>query len=170
MAASACVGVISNLVNGLISPEYFRASAGLQEAEAAWRARIAEGLFSGLFGGIFLSVVFTAGVGSITQCSCSYKFAVRYLLGIVLAALACWVFGGIAGVALAVLSPETYGRSFSPAPAVFSGMLAYAWARGSTTGLVAGALGSLAIALVLLQSNWRKMKRHAEQSLAAESR
>src|SRR5690349_6200143 len=92
--ASACLGAVTNAVNGLVSPGYFVTILGWRDVEDVWRASIAQGIFEGLLFGVFFSLVFTAGVGIITRGSCSYGFATRHLLGIVVGALVGWVIGG----------------------------------------------------------------------------
>ena len=110
VVASACLGGITNAINGRVSPLYFVRVVRWHEFEDVWRASIAQGIFEGIGFGVAFSLLFAAGVGIITRASCSYGFAVRHLLAILVGALACWAFGGVAGVGLALLSPE---RAFS---------------------------------------------------------
>ena len=81
---------------------------GWRANEDVWHASIAQGIFEGLCFGVFFSLVFTTGVGVITQGTCRYGFALRHLIGIAAGALACWVIGGVAAMGLATLSPEFY--------------------------------------------------------------
>jgi hypothetical protein len=152
--AGGFLGGITNAVNGRVSPQYFVAILGWRDVEDVWRASIAQGIFEGLIFGVFLSLVFTAGVGILTRASCRYGFAVRHLFGIVAGALVCWVIGGLAAMGLASLSPEFYRRAFIGVPKEFGPLLAYAWVGGSIWGLELGGLVSVVLGLVVLRGNW----------------
>ena len=70
-------------------------------------------LFSGFFTFasmmvIPISIVFAAGTEIITQGSCPYPLALRYLLCLFVAANVCWLLGGALAVGLATLSPELF--------------------------------------------------------------
>jgi hypothetical protein len=162
--ASAGLGAVTNAINGWVSPLYFVTILGWRGVEDVWRACIAQGIFEGLCFGVFFSLVFTSGIGVITRASCSYGFAVRHLLGIVAAALACWLIGGVAAMGLATLSPEFYRRAFIGMPEQFGPMLAYAWVGGSIWGVQLGGLVSVVLGLVALRGNWRKSLRVVQAS------
>jgi hypothetical protein len=156
--ASACLGAITNAVNGWVSPHYFVTVLRWRGVENVWRASVAQGIFEGLLFGVFFSLLFTAGVGLITNTSCRYGFALRHLLGVAAAALAGWVIGGVAAIGLASLSPDFYRRAFVGVPEEFGPMLAYAWVGGSILGLELGGLVSVVLGLVVLRSNWRRLR------------
>ncbi|MFO0888487.1 MAG: hypothetical protein U0790_04985 [Isosphaeraceae bacterium] len=155
--AAAGLGAVTNAVNARISPDYFITILGWRGVQDVWRASIAQGLFEGLCFGLFFSLVFTAGVGIITRAACTYGFAARHLLGIVAAALVCWVIGGIAAMGLATLSPDFYQRAFRGVPEEFGPMLRYAWVGGSIWGLELGGLLSTVLGLVILRANWLRL-------------
>jgi hypothetical protein len=157
--ASACLGAITNAVNGWVSPLYFVTILGWHGVEDVWRASIAQGIFEGLLFGVFFSLVFTAGAGVITRASCSYGFAVRHLLGIVAGAFVCWLIGGVAAMGLASLSTEFYRRTFIGVPEEFGPMLAYAWVGGSIWGVEIGGLMSVVLGLVVVRGNWQRSRR-----------
>src|SRR5262249_17143470 len=155
--ASACLGAITNAVNGWVSPRYFVTILRWEGVEDVWRASIAQGIFEGLCFGVFFSLLFTAMTGVITRASCSYGFALRHLLGIVAGALVCWAIGGLAGMGLATLSPEFYRRTFIGVPEEVGERLAYAWVGGSIWGLELGGLVCVVLGLVVLRANWRRL-------------
>lgn len=165
--ASAALGAATNAVNGWVSPLYFVTVMRWRGVEDVWRASIAQGIFEGLCFGVFFSLVFTSGVGIITQASCGFGFAVRHLIGITAAALVCWAIGGVAAVGLASLSPEFYRRAFIGVPEEAGPMLAYAWVGGSIWGVQLGGLVSVVLGLVVLRANWRR-SRYAEPGVAPE--
>jgi hypothetical protein len=164
--ASACLGAITNAVNGRVSPRYFVTILGWRDVEDVWRASIAQGIFEGLLFGIFFSLVFTAGAGIITRASCSYGLAFRHLLGIVAGAFVCWLIGGLAAMGLAALSPEFYRRTFIGVPEEFGPMLAYAWVGGSIWGVEFGGLVSVVLGLVVLRGSWRRSQGSPTQASA----
>jgi hypothetical protein len=154
--ASGFLGGTTNAVNGAVSPLYFVTILGWTGVEDVWRASIAQGVFEGLLFGVFFSLVFTVAVGIITEAACSFGFAFRHLLGVLGGAYLCWVFGGLAGMGLAALSPEFYRRAFIGVPADFEQMLRYAWVGGSIWGAELGGMASVVLGLVLLRANWRR--------------
>jgi hypothetical protein len=156
VGASACLGGLTNAVNGWVSPRYFVTTLGWQDVEDVWRASVAQGVFEGLCFGVFFSLLFTAAAGLITRASCGYAFALRHLLGISAGALLCWGIGGVAGMGLAALSPEFYRRTFRGAPEESGARLAHAWVGGSIWGLEMGGLVCVVLGLVVLRASWRR--------------
>jgi hypothetical protein len=148
--SSACLGAVTNTVNGWVSPQYFEVIMQWDGVEDVWRASIAQGILEGLLFGTFFSL------GIITRASCDYWFAVRHLLGIVAGAFVCWIIGGLAAIGLATLSPEFYRRAFFGVPDEHRAMLAYAWVGGSIWGVQLGGLVSVLLGLVVLRANWRR--------------
>ena len=72
-----------------------------------WRASVAQGIFKGLLFGLFLALVFTVVVGCVFKARCGYGIGVVVLLFVAVAALVCWAVGGLLGMGLAALSPES---------------------------------------------------------------
>jgi hypothetical protein len=157
--ASAFLGGSTNAINGLVSPRYFVTIMRWHDVADVWRASIAQGMFEGFCFGLFFSLVFTAGTGIITGASCRYGFACKHLLGILGAAYICWAIGGLAGMGLAALSPEFYSRTFIGVPQEFGERMAYAWVGGSIWGVELGGLVSVALGLVVLRANWKRLRR-----------
>src|ERR1700728_4309394 len=82
--ASMFIGATTNAVNGLVSPIYFVNILHWQNVENIWRACIAQGIFDGLLTGLFFSLIFTIATAYFTGAACTYRFAAKHLLGIVI--------------------------------------------------------------------------------------
>src|SRR5262249_35959545 len=94
--------------------------------------------------------------GLITGAACPFPFALRHLMYALAGAYACWAVGGLAGMALATLSPEFFRRNFIRVPGEFAPMLAYAWVGGSIWGAQLGGVVSVTLGLAVLRANWRR--------------
>jgi hypothetical protein len=156
MAAATFLGATTNAVNGLVSPRYFVTIMRWHNVADVWRACIAEGIFEGALCGFFVAVPFIFVTGLITRASCTYRFAMKYLLAIVAGSYACWAVGGSIAIGLAALSPEWYRGAFIGVPKDYGPMLAYAWVGGSIWGLALGGLLSAVIGLVVMRSDWQR--------------
>lgn len=157
--ASAFLGGSTNAVNGLVSPRYFVTILGWHNVADVWRASIAQGIFEGFCFGVFFSLVFTAGTGTITGASCRYGFAFKHLVWILAGAYLGWIIGGLAGMGLATLSPEFYSQTFFGVPREFGERLAYAWVGGSIWGAELGGLVSVVLGLVVLRASWKRLQQ-----------
>jgi hypothetical protein len=155
VAFSGFLGATTNAVNGLVSPLYFVTVLHWKGVADVWRASIAQGFFEGLLFGLLFSLVFTTACGLITGAACPFRVAAKHLLGILGGSYACWALGGLAGVALACLSPEFYRHAFHGVPAEPGSMIRYAWVGGSIWGAEFGGVIAVILGLVILQSNWR---------------
>jgi hypothetical protein len=154
--AGGFLGATTNAVNAIVSPLYFVTILHWRDVENVWRAGVAQGALEGLLFGVLFSLIFSAATGIITGCACTYRFAVKHLLGILAATYASWALGGAAGVGLAAISPEWYRRTFVGVPQEFGAMLAYGWVGGSIWGAELGCLMWVILGLVVLRSNWRR--------------
>ena len=154
--ASGFVGGTTNVVNGLVSPQYFETVLGWgrRGIKDVWRASIAQGIYEGLLYGVAFSLIFTAATGIITRSTCPYRFAMRHLLGILAGTYAAWALGGLAAIGLALLSPEFYQQHFFGVPREPVPMVRYAWVGGSIWGVELGGLVSVILGLIVLRSNW----------------
>ena len=70
------IGAITNMINGAISPNYFRIVMGW-DFEDIWIASVAQGIFEGLIYGVIFSLIFTTGFGIITKGNATYNFAIK---------------------------------------------------------------------------------------------
>ena len=155
----AFIGAVTNAVNGLVSPDYFRAIMRWHDVENIWRACVAQGVFEGLVFGVFFSVVFTAVVGIVTRVRCTFAFAARHMATIGVAVIVCWGLGGLIAMGLALLSPEFYRSTFRAVPEGFAPMLGYAWVGGSIWGAEFGALLALVLGSILFAVHWGRSSR-----------
>jgi hypothetical protein len=153
----ALLGLATNCVNGWLSPSYFLQFMGSfwwpPPPEVIWRWSMAQGVFEGGLFGLILSAIFVTVAGVITEGTCPFGFGLKHLGGILAGAFACWLLGGILGVAVALLSPEYFSRaSVGTGP----GLLAYAWVGGSILGVEWGGAACTLLGLMLLRANWRR--------------
>jgi hypothetical protein len=150
------------MINGAVSPLYFRNIMHWHDVQDVWRASVAQGVFEGLIYGILFAVVFTTVVGVVTRAECAYLHVAKFLLGISVAVLGCWSLGGIIAMGLATLSPEFYRRAFLGVPESFAPMLRYAWVGGSIWGGMFGGLLSAVLGSVIFRYKWRQhLANHA---------
>ncbi len=141
---------------GSVSPLYFITILHWHNVENVWRACIAQGVFEGLVSGFFFALIFTVATAYFTGAACTYRFAAKHLLGIVVGAYACWIIGGLAAMGLATLSPDVYRRLFIGVPEEFDARLAYAWVGGSIWGAHFGAFFCLILGIFFLRASWQR--------------
>jgi hypothetical protein len=158
------VGVTTNTINSWVSPAYtsysryaffgwLRHKAFLRALfwpndQDYWHGGFALGIGWGLFFGVILSALFTVSIGVITRRSCSFTFAFKYLLGILLGVIICWAIGG-----LIALGATSFYCGLSGRKIIFL-ILQDAWVGGSTWGVELGVFLSLLVAIVLLRAKW----------------
>ncbi len=82
VAAGAALGAITNSINGLVSPLYYRNILGWYEVNDIWRASIAQGIFEGLLFGLLFSSVFTVVIGIVSKAQCSYWRGSSYVVSV----------------------------------------------------------------------------------------
>lgn len=150
------LGATTNSINGLVSPTYFVNILRWHNVENVWRASIAQGIFEGLVFGVLFSLLFTAVTGIITKAACTYRFALRHLLWVLVGPYVCWAVGGVLAMGLAFLSPEFYRQAFIGVPEEVGAMLRYAWVGGSILGVQLGGLVCIVVGLIWLRANWRR--------------
>lgn len=155
----ALMGGLTNSINGSVSPIYFVNLFGWQDVQNVWRASIALGTFAGFNYGVFFAIIFTTFVGWISKGKCTFGFAFRYLLLILLAVLIFWIVGGVGAVLLAWFSPEFFSHTFISVPKELPDMLRYAWVGGSIGSAMIGGFISLAVGCILFRSKWYKTQR-----------
>jgi len=148
------IGAITNMINGSISPNYFRIVMRWDFKEI-WIASVAQGIFEGLIYGVIFSLIFTTGFGIVTNGKATYNFALKQLFKIILIVLGCWIIGGILAVVLASLSPEFYKSHYYNVPKEKIEMIKYAWVGGSIWGGMIGGLLSAVFGVVVIKNNWK---------------
>ncbi len=157
--AGAALGALTNSINGLVSPLYFRNILHWHDVDDVWRASIAQGIFEGLMFGLFLALVFMIVVGCVSQARCGYGFGAATLIFVAVAALVCWAVGGLLGMGLASLSPEFYRHAFIGVPQESCEMLRYAWVGGSIWGVEFGGFALTILGSFLFYARWERRAR-----------
>ncbi len=152
----ALIGALTNMVNGAVSPLYFRNIMGWHDVQDVWRASVAQGILEGLVHGVLFAAVFTTVFGIVTRGECTYLHALRFMFGVSVAVIVCWVLGGVVAVGLAALSPEFYRRAFIGVPEESGAMLRYAWGGGSIWGGMFGGLLGAIIGSTIFRINWKR--------------
>ncbi len=149
-------GAVTNMVNGAVSPLYFKTIMRWNDVQNVWRASIAQGILEGLLYGVIFALIFATVFGTVTKGDYPYIKVLRYLIGIFFAVLVCWGIGGLIAMGLATLSPEFYKRAFFGVPDEFGPMLCYAWVGGSIWGAMFGGLLSAILGSVIFRTHWLK--------------
>jgi hypothetical protein len=175
VATGAALGAFTNLINGGVSPQYFRDVLDWHHLGNVWRASVAQGILEGTLFGLGSSVVFAAVVGCVSRVRCSYRVAAPFLFAITCAALVCWVVGGLLLLCLAFLSPPWFQRMFYGTYNNIPEMLGFAWVTGSIWGVELGGAASVIIASVIFFARWnttggRSKKVHSFDPSTSESR
>jgi hypothetical protein len=153
--AGMLVGATTNAVNGAVSPTYFMIVMGWDDT-GVWFASVQEGILEGLVIGIFLSAILTIAIGIITRATCSYREALRWLVGVVIAVYVFWAVGGILGVAWAAASPVSYQNTFIFRPLGFWQTVRFAWVGGTIWGAYFGGLLAVAVGLIVFHLKWKR--------------
>jgi hypothetical protein len=157
----ALIGGTTNMVNGAVSPQYFKNIMRWDDVTHIWRASVAQGIFEGLIYGVLFAALFAAVYGIVTRGECTYGYAARFLLCCGGAILTCWAIGGMIAMGLAVLSPEFYRNTFIRVPKEFGAMLKYAWVGGSIWGGQIGGVLTGILGSVIFRNTWRRQQAGA---------
>ena len=155
--SGAVLGVLTNAVNGAVSPTYFINVMGWQSVTNVWFTSIMQGAFEGTAVGLFFSVILTTSIGIISRATCSFALGLRWLGFIVAGIFALWIVGGFSGMALASLNPNSFRTTFVGVPGDRAQMLRYAWVGGSIWGAEFGGFAAIIVGLILFRIKWRKM-------------
>jgi prolipoprotein diacylglyceryltransferase len=149
-------GILTNMINGAVSPYYFRKVMHWDFPDI-WPAAITEGLLKGLLYGIIFSLVFTCGFAIITKGDAAYGFGFRQLLKTVAFIAICWVVGGLFAILLISINPDFYRSLFPIAPKDEVEMLKFAWVGGSLWGGVIGGLLSSILGVMVTRNAWHEL-------------
>ncbi len=163
IAASVLLGVLANVLNGWICPEYFVWVMGWDENSNIWLRSILQGAFEGgVIGGV-LSIVFFASGSLLTKFRLTFGRAVRYLAAIVGAAV---VAGIVLGLLFMTIKERLLIRVLGPATPDL--LQRFAWVAGCIAGLErGGALATFLALIVLVVRDWRKMRTPAADANSA---
>jgi len=149
------LGAVTNMVNGAVSPTYFRNVMGWHDITDIWRASIAQGILEGAVAGVLLSLLLTGALFIFAKGDVSNGVIARLLLGVLGFAFMCWLVGGMLGVGLAVLSPEMFQRRFMAPPGVTGSILRFAWVGGTIWGIQIGGLVGVVLSIVMFRNHQR---------------
>jgi prolipoprotein diacylglyceryltransferase len=149
------IGAITNMINGVVSPYYFKAIM-YWDFQNIWIASVAQGILEGLLYGVIFSVIFTTGFGLVTKGQASYGFALIQLMKIIAIVFACWIIGGLLAMFLATLSSDFYKAHFPYTPTSKAEMLKFAWVGGSIWGGMIGGISSSILGVVVMKNSWLK--------------
>lgn len=151
----ACLGLLTNAINGRVSPAYFVEIMRWENVADVPRAAIAQGAFEGLVMGLTMGTIFVVAIGLISGARCSATGGLKFLGGLFLSAMALWTLGGLLAVGLATLSPEFYRETFRGVPEGTGAISRYAWVGGSIWGIQFGTVAMLILWIVIFRTRWR---------------
>lgn len=149
------IGATTNMINGAVSPYYFKAVMSW-DFKDIWTASVIQGGIEGLLYGIIFALIFMPGFGVVTEGEASYRFACRQLLKIMAIVFSCWIIGGVLAMFLATLSPDFYKAHFPYTPMERREMLRFAWVGGSIWGGVIGGFLTAIFGVVVIKNSWVK--------------
>jgi len=153
--AGGIIGATTNMINGAISPYYFKVVM-YWDFKDIWASKCGAGILEGLLYGVIFSIIFTTGFGLVTKGQAPYSFAFRQLLKIISIVFSCWTIGGLLAMFLATLSPDFYKAHFPYTPTDKTEMLKFAWVGGSIWGGMIGGLISAILGVVVTKNSWAK--------------
>ena len=134
------IGAITNMVNGVVSPLYFKTIMRWDNVENIMGAAVTQGIFEGLIQGILFSAIFASVVGVKSNDDEKYFTVLKFISTISLIIVGAWTVGGLIAIGLSLLSPEFYRSAFIGVPEEFKEMEKYAWVGGSIWGAMFGGL------------------------------
>ncbi|MTB51481.1 hypothetical protein [Lewinella sp. W8] len=150
----AFIGATTNLINGIVSEEYFRQIMGW-DFDGVWKAAILQGIFEGLIYGFIFGGIFSIGFARITRMNVSWSFAKEQLQKITLFIYACWAIGGGLSILLSIIMSGEYDKIVYGAPSAIIPRISYAWVAGSIWGGTIGGLISIVFGLVRTNRSWK---------------
>src|SRR5262249_50470372 len=114
--AGSSLGVITNAINGAVSPGYFVRIMGWSPGPGIWAASVAQGIFEGAIFGLIFGILFTVVVAIASAARISFRFGFRFVAASVVGSLICWCLGGLLGLLMAWLSPDFFVAHFYRVP------------------------------------------------------
>jgi hypothetical protein len=154
------LGVLTNSINGSISPEYFSVVMGWGRAMAGDLA-ITQGMLEGGALGAFFGVVVAISFAASTRLRGGLALAVRAWLLAALTVLVCWTLGAACGATLGYVAPGYFQALFPLSRLLNSGIGRFGWVGGSIWGAYAGTGVGCVLACVYVQVKWRSVLRQA---------
>ena len=157
---SGLIGLCTNLINAVISPEYFINIMHWEEVENLIRSAGAQGLYQGLGQGLFFALVFSCVYIISNNAELNILAVLKWIVCMGLASIGLWVIGGIIAIALSALSPEFYKQTFIGVPDGYAAMFRYAWVGGSIWGITFGGIIVMIIGTVLFRNMSKRCKEN----------
>lgn len=158
LGLSFLLGILTNMINGWVSPEYFRVVMRW-DFDHIWSASVIQGALEGLIWGLLIVIGFSVAFHRITAGEGSFHFARRYLLRLVLISAAAWVLTGALALAISALNPHYFHALIRLAPPSGPEQMRFAWVGGSITGVVWGGLVGAVFTLMAMGRDWKKGNR-----------
>lgn len=160
------VGTFTNGVNGVVSPAYFRAFfrqayGPMYGGQTTWGDVVAQGLLESTAFGLLLAVAFTLAFALSTGCRATIRDAIRALAPGLVVCLACWLIGGVAGMAWTTLSPQSFRQTFRVIVITQADLVRWGFVGGSIWGVNLGGLLAIVTACVGIHLRWRRSRRAA---------
>jgi hypothetical protein len=151
------LGALTNSINTLISPYYFRRVMYWNDLdnERVFLLAIRQGIFEGAILGVAYAIFFSIAAGMITGLRCPLRLVVQCLVVAILIVLGSWLVGGLVGLGWALLSPGTFQASVRTAPSEYAVLLPFAWVGGTIYGAYAGTIISATYAAFFFRQ-WRR--------------
>ena len=155
---SGLIGLCTNLINAVISPEYFINIMHWEEVENLIRSAGAQGLYQGLGQGLFFALVFSCVYIISNNAELNISAVLKWIVCMRRASLRLRVIGGNIAIALSALSPEFYKQTFIGVPDGYAAMFRYAWVGGSIWGITFGGIIVMIIGTVLFRNMSKRCK------------
>jgi hypothetical protein len=156
--AGGVLGALTNFINGRVSALYFQNIMRWNDVSDIARAAVAEGIFEGLICGLVFGTIFVVAFSIISRLRFGIAEALSYLGFWIGSAFLAWCLGGVLGILLAWVSPDSYRHAFIGVPQDFSSMLRYAWVGGSIWGVQFGGFALLVLWIVVFALRWKANK------------
>ena len=150
------VGFITNMINSIISPEYFIKIMHWDTVQNIMQATIAQGIYQGIIQGIFFTLLFTCVYIVSLKSDIDLRKTLLWISYMAVATIGLWILGGLIAILLSVLSPEFYKKTFIGVPDDFGAMIRYAWVGGSIWGATFGGMLVMIIGTILYRNNYKK--------------
>ena len=158
---SGLIGLCTNLINAVISPEYFINIMHWEQVESLIRSAGAQGLYQGIVRGLFFALVFSCVYIISNNAELNISAVLKWIISMGVASIGLWVIGGIIAIVLFALSPEFYKQTFIGVLDGHAAVFRYAWVGGSIWGISFGGIIVIIIGTVL----FRKRSKHCKENL-----
>jgi hypothetical protein len=167
-ALGAAIGAATNLVNVLISPDYFRVVMNVMWYLGPLGVRgfaVREGLIEGAALGCAVGLLMSISIAGSTRLQCPLAFALQHLAIVLGIVFGCWILGGLAGMVLMWRMPNLWGTFFWSVP-IGASPFGLSWVGGTIWGAYAGSAIALAASTIILHLRWKRSLARARAGFA----